>query len=210
MAEATVTARGEAVAPGRPDEGIWTLEVAAVKDMPDAALADVGARSMALDALLDEMGIAKEQRSTTGVTVREELEWVEDKQVHRGFRASNVLTVRLADASVAGTLIQEAIARAAAGVNGPVWWIAPDNPARIEACRAAAADAKRKAEAYAEALGLRIGAVAEIREPAIPMGVMPMARMQSFATAAAGPAIQVDPGTLDVTAQVEVSFFLEA
>ena len=209
MAEATVTARGDAVAPGRPDEGIWTLEVTAVKDTPDAALADVGTRSQALEKLLDELGI-KEKRSTTGVTVREELEWAEDKQVHRGFRASNVLTVRLADATVAGSLIQEAIARAAAVVSGPVWWIAPDNPARIEACKAAAVEAKRKTEAYAQALGLGLGAVAEIKEPPSGMGPMPMARMQSFAASAGGAPIQVDPGELDVHAQVEVSFFLES
>jgi len=211
MAEATVTARGDAVAPGRPDEGIWTLEVTAVKDTPDAALADVGTRSQALEKLLDELGI-KEKRSTTGVTVREELEWAEDKQVHRGFRASNVLTVRLADATVAGSLIQEAIARAAAVVSGPVWWIAPDNPARIEACRAAAAEAKRKAQAYAEALGLRLGTVAEIKEPPMGMGPMPRMRAPAFAMTAAAnmTPIDVDPGELDVHAQVEVSFFLEA
>jgi len=207
MSEPTVTARGEATVPGRPDQGVWTITIGALDATPDAALSGVGTRSEALDAVLSELGVAAEQRSTTGVTVREEFDYAEGKQVHRGFRAQNVITVRLADHAVAGKLLQASIEKAKAEVRGPVWWIAPDNPARIEACKQAAAEARRKAEAYAEALGMRLGAVAEIRE-AVAGGVPPMPR--SMALAASEAAIDVDPGELNVDAQVEVSFRLEA
>jgi len=207
MSDPTVTARGEATVPGRPDQGVWTITIGALDATPDAALSGVGTRSEALDAVLSELGVAAEQRSTTGVTVREEFDYAEGKQVHRGFRAQNVITVRLADHAVAGKLLQASIEKAKAEVRGPVWWIAPDNPARIEACKQAAAEARRKAEAYAEALGMRLGAVAEIRE-AVAGGVPPMPR--SMALAASEAAIDVDPGELNVDAQVEVSFRLEA
>jgi uncharacterized protein len=210
MSGATVTARGEAVVPGRPDEGVWTIELAALDATPDAALADVGERGKDLDALLEELGVPKEMRSTTGVTVREEFDYVEGKQVHRGFRAEDLLTVRLQDATIAGRLIQESTARAKANVRGPSWWIAPDNPARVEACRRAALEARRKAEAYAEALGLRLGAVAEVRE-SVP-GIQPLPRPGGTVLAmraAADPAVEVDPGELNVAAQVEVTFALE-
>jgi uncharacterized protein YggE len=207
MTEPTVTARGEATVPGRPDEGVWTITVGALDATPDAALSDVGTRSEALEAALGELGVGAEQRSTTGVTVREEFDYADGKQVHRGFRAQNVVTVRLADHAVAGKLLQASIEKAKAEVRGPVWWIAPDNPARIEACKQAAAEARRKAEAYAEALGMRLGAVAEIRE-ASAGGVSPMPR--GMALAASESAIDVDPGELNVDAQVEVSFRLEA
>jgi hypothetical protein len=157
--------------------------------------------------VLGELGIAAEQRSSTGVTVREEFDYGDGKQVHRGFRAQNVVTVRLADHAVAGKLLQGSIEKAKAEVRGPVWWIAPDNPARIEACKRAATEARRKAEAYAEALGMRLGAVAEIREPAAG-GASPMPR--TMALAASESSIDVDPGELNVDAQVEVSFRLEA
>jgi len=207
MSDPTVTARGEATVPGRPDQGVWTITIGALDATPDAALSGVGTRSEALDAVLSELGVAAEQRSTTGVTVREEFDYAEGKQVHRGFRAQNVITVRLADHAVAGKLLQASIEKAKAEVRGPVWSIAPDNPARIEACKQAAAEARRKAEAYAEALGMRLGDVAEIREAAAG-GVSPMPR--SMALAASEAAIDVDPGELNVDAQVEVSFRLEA
>ncbi|HWC70103.1 MAG TPA: SIMPL domain-containing protein, partial [Actinomycetota bacterium] len=103
---------------------------------------------------------------------------------------------------------QASIDQAKAEVRGPVWWIAPDNPARIEACKRAAAEARRKAEAYAEALGMRLGAVSEIRE-ASDRGMSPMPRAKAMTLAAAEPAIEVDPGELNVDALVEVSFRLE-
>ncbi|HSJ50698.1 MAG TPA: SIMPL domain-containing protein [Actinomycetota bacterium] len=207
MDAATVTARGQSVVPGRPDEGIWTIAVSALSESPEAALNDVGGRSRSLEELLEDLGVAPEKRSTTGVNVREEFDWADGKQLHRGFRAENVLTVRLADPAIAGRLIQESIARAAANVRGPVWWIAPDNPARVEACRRAAAEARRKAEAYAEALGLGLGAVVEVREPPPPSGAFPRARV--LAAAAEAPPVDVDPGDLDVEANVEVTFRLD-
>jgi uncharacterized protein YggE len=211
MTQPTVTARGEAVVPGRPDEGIWTIEVSALDTTPDGALGQVGKDSHVLDELLDQLGIAREKRSTSGVTVREEFDYVDGKQVRRGFRAQNTVTVRIADASIAGRLIGDATARAKASVRGPAWWIAPDNPARIEACRRAVEAARRKAEAYAEALGLRLGAVVEVREPTA--GVQPIPRpggaLAMRAMAESAP-IDVDAGELDVEASVEVTFALEA
>jgi uncharacterized protein len=210
MAGATVTARGEAVAPTRPDEGIWTIEVSSLDASPDQALAAVGTQSKELEALLAELSVPTDKRSTTGVTVREEHDWEGGKQTHRGYRAQNVVTVRLADPTIAGRLIEGSIARAKASVRGPTWWIAPGNEARLEACRQAAAEAKRKAEAYADALGLHLGEVAEIREPA-GGGIEPRPLVGPIALRAAAPepSLEVDPGELEVKAQVEVTFHLD-
>jgi uncharacterized protein YggE len=209
MAEARVTTRGEAVAPARPDEGIWVAEVDALADAADAALADVTGRSRDLEAVLDELEVPKEKRSTSGVTVREEFDYADGRQVRRGFRAQNVMTVRLADPSTAGRLIEDAVGRARASVRGPSWWIAPDNPARLEACRAAAAEASRKAEAYAQALGLRLGSVLEVREPSAGPVPMPRPAARAIALSAADAPLEVDPGELEVHAQVEITFALE-
>jgi uncharacterized protein YggE len=209
VTEAKVTTRGEAVVPGRPDEGVWSIEVDALADAADGALAEVTARSRDVEAVLDELEVPKEKRSTSGVSVREEFDYADGKQVRRGFRAQNLVTVRLADPSTAGRLIEEAVGRAKASVRGPSWWIAPDNPARLEACRAAAAEASRKAEAYAQALGLRLGPVLEVREPSAGPVPLPRPAARAIALSAADTSLEVDPGELDVHAQVEITFALE-
>jgi uncharacterized protein YggE len=210
MTTATVTARGEAVVPARPDEGIWIIELSVLDGAPDAALSEVATRSRSLEALLGDLGIPAEKRSTSGVTVREEYDYVDGKQTRRGFRAENTVTIRVADHTIAGRLIQEATSAAKANVRGPSWWIAPGNPARLDACRRAVESAQRKAEAYADALGRRLGPVLEIREPGA--GIQPLPKgggMLAMRTMAAESApIDVDPGELDVEASVEVTFQL--
>ena len=207
--DATVTARGSAVAPAKADEGIWVITVSSLDGTPEAALRTVGDRSKKLDVLLGRLGVPVEKRSSTGVSIREEHEWIDGRQTHRGYHAANVVTVRLDDPSIAGRLIEGAIGRVRASVHGPAWWISPGNEARVEACRQATLEAKRKAEAYAEALGLRLGSLAEIREPGTRrVEHRPLSASRVLA-ASAEPPINVDPGELQVEATVEVTFLLE-
>jgi uncharacterized protein len=79
-------------------------------------------------------------------------------------RAWNQVVVRVGDASVVGELIAGAVDRGAQ-VSGPAWTIATNNPARVEACKEAALDARRRAQAYADALGVRVGALVAVRDP---------------------------------------------
>jgi uncharacterized protein YggE len=50
---------------------LW-ISLTALESDPGTALTDVSRRSDTLVALLDDLGIAKKDRSTTGVTVNEE------------------------------------------------------------------------------------------------------------------------------------------
>jgi uncharacterized protein YggE len=210
MEEATVTARGEAVVPGKPDEGEWVIALSSLDSTPDAALANVAGRSSKISDLLEELGVPTGKRSTSGMNIREEREYLDGKQVHRGYRAEDLLTVRLEDPTIAGRLIEGSIARAKASVRGPSWWIAPDNPARIEACRRAAVEAKRKARSYAEALGLSLGAVLEIRETSSGEPVFPQPGVGPIALRAMPESsIDVEPGELNVQARVDVTFRVE-
>lgn len=51
--------------------------------------------------------------------------------------------------------------------SGRFWQLDPDNPVYTEARRLAAEDARRRADAYASALGLGIGAVEWLAEPGL-------------------------------------------
>lgn len=197
--------------PGRPDEVVVSLQLSAVRAAPDEAYGDVAARSERLEALLAELGVSADARSTTGVTLQEHVEYDErGRAEQRGYRATNALSVRLADHTVLARLLREAATGTQAQIAGPYWVIAADNPARLDACRRAAETARRKAQAYAEALGLRLGALVEASEPGTrrPDGEPRRERAVAFA-AMDEPQIRVDPGQLDVHAAVEVTYALE-
>ena len=141
----TVKVRGDAVIRAEPDEAMLWITLTALEDSPSAALRGVSARANALVEMLDGLGIAKAERSTTGVTVHEEFEHGAEGRRSLGYRAATRVSVRLNDHELIGGLIERAVEELAARIDGPHWQIAPDNPARLKAAREAAADAQRKA-----------------------------------------------------------------
>ena len=210
MAQVSVVGHGSAS--GTPDEALVSAQLTAVRATPEEAYADVAERSEVLTELLDELRIPLEARTTAGVTLQEERDYVSGEYVHRGYRATNSLALRLTDQTVLARLLREAVSRADARIDGPAWRMANDNPARLEACRRAAVVARAKCEAYADALGLRLGALVLVAEPGLgppaPRAEM-FARSMAFHDAEAAPEIDVGSGELEVQASVEVTYALE-
>ncbi len=208
MSGGTVVVRGRAAVPAEPDELEVALTLSAVHETAAGALAEAGRLSASLSAVLIELDVADIMRTASGVSVREEFERIEGRWVRRGYRASNRVVVRLAEPDRVARLMSEAASRARARVDGPRWRFKPENPARAEACRQAAADALHKAEAYASALGLRLGAVLKVAEPGTDhAGEGPLAH--SPTDSVYGPTdMQLQGGHLDMEATVEVTFAL--
>jgi uncharacterized protein len=203
----TVTVRGDAVIRCEPDEAVLSIVLSALEDSPGAALSDVTDRSNALVLLLDGAGIARADRTTTGVTVSEEFDHTEKGRRSLGHRATSRVSVRLSDPKLIGQLITQATEELAAQVNGPHWLISLDNPSRLEAARQAAADARRKAQAYAEGVGARMGRPVELAEPNT--HVIHRARRLALASAGSIEPMPVEPGEHEVGASIQATFTLE-
>jgi uncharacterized protein YggE len=209
---ATATVRGESAVLVDPDEVALRLTLTDVQQTVDEAYEEVAKRAARLSGILSELGVDEAARSTSAVLVREEREYDErGRAVHRGFSATSLTHVRLTDVSIVGTLIKHAVAGTAAQVEGPWWQAAPENPARLEACRQAASIARAKAEAYAEALGVRLGALTEVSEP----DLRSIPRIATARYAAYAPQmddsveIPIESGALEIRAIVDVTFALE-
>jgi uncharacterized protein len=203
----TVTVRGDALIRSEPDEAVLWITLSALADAPGPALSDVSARSSGLMSLLDEIGVGKGERSTTGVTVYEDFDHTEKGRISLGHRAVARVSARLSDPGVIGDLIARTTADLAARVDGPHWLISLDNPVRLEAAREAAADARRKARAYAEGVGATLGPLVRLVEPRDPHFM--------HAVAARAPAqvgyqpMPVEPGEHEVTASIRATFSLD-
>ena len=94
------------------------------------------------------------------------------------------------------------------------WRVDPDNPTRSDLLGLAARDARRRAEAYTSALGLRLGEVELIDEGPIGSGASPQATsskpemmaMRAAKSADTGGAISVSGGLIELAAEVHVRF----
>ena len=205
---ASVTVRGAATAAATPDEATLVVELSELRPTAEEAYTKVAERSASLEAVLDRLEVDAARRSSGGVSVGEENEYVDGRQQHRGFRATARTSVRLEDAPLVARVLREAVTEAGARVDGPSWLVRPDNPAHLEAARSAALAARGKAEAYADALGLRLGALERITEPASEPP-SPRLAMRTMAADVSATEIAVEPGELLVSASVELTYGLE-
>jgi uncharacterized protein YggE len=206
---ATITVKSNASVPAEPDEATVAITLSALRATPDVAYRVVAERAQTFASLCDELGIERAQRSTAGLTVQAEFEFVEGRNEPRGYRATSRTHVRVRDASLVARLLEQAVARAEAHVEGPWWSVDQDNPARLEACRRAAATARQKAEAYAQALGVQLASLQTVSEPGTIIGGGSVARGPQSFDAMAVP-IPVEPGEHLVSAAVELTYALES
>ena len=201
----TITVRGRGFAPARPTEVVVSFESAAVRPSAAEAFAEAGKRHAALDALCEKLGIEESRRTTTNTAIHEFREQMEDPI---SWRASFSTVVHVQDSELAGRLVREAVESVEARVTGGPWWrVGADDPARLEACRLAGADAERRATAYADALGLARGKVVR----AVEAGAADLGREGgvplSFSAIDGEPELR--PGTAEVSAAVDVAFEFE-
>lgn len=201
----SVTVLGEAAIRTEPDEAIVWITLLATHPTPGAAMADVAKRSEALRGMLDELEIAREDRSTTGVTVSEDFDHTREGRRSLGHQAVASVSVRLADNDRIGRLMMRASEELDARISGPRWQISASNPAWLEAATQAAANAKAKASAFAAGVETRLSALLNLCEPEHGHGVIAQAASRRSA-----PHMDIDGGEQEVIATVTATFALES
>lgn len=204
-ARATVTVRGQATVRTEPDVAILWITLSAFEESPGKALGDVAQRAEALGTLLDELGVPEEDRSTAGVSVAEEFDPPMRGNRGLGHRAVARVAVHLADPEVIGRAISRASEELRASIDGPHWFVTPANPARLEAARQAAADARSKAQAYAAGVGVTLDGLMCLVEPHTAEGAPATRRVSA---AAAGRDMPIDVEEYEVRAAIDATFSL--
>ncbi len=209
----SVIVRGTAATSVTPDFAALTLEVSYRANDAAAALDGAAAMSVQLSTALDAHGIAASDRATAGVGVNEEYEYRDNQSVLVGHRATTAVTVTVRSTDLVGRIVRDAVGEAGAAVRGLVWRVEGANPARAELLSEAARDARRRATAYAEALGLRVGEVELISET--PIVAEPLTQRGAMiamdaAPMAKGGEVAVSEGLVELQADVHVRFSLLA
>jgi uncharacterized protein YggE len=202
----SVSAEGTSEA--RPDMATINLGVTTEGQTAAAALAENSRRMTALTQALRRAGVAERDIQTSNVSVYPQQVYVEGQQPRiTGYQANNSVTAKVRNINTTGRVIDAAVAAGGNTVNG-VSFSHADPDAQLDvARRAAIAEARRRAELYANALGMRVQRIVAVQEGGGYAPPMPVAfeRLQSADAAAPPP---ISPGQIETRVSVSVTFEL--
>lgn len=204
---------GEASEDVAPDRA--TLRFGVVTERPTAAAAAAD-NAAAIKAILDElktMGVADADMQTQQLSLApvstEERDARGKAKTTTSYRASNILAVRVKPVEKASDIVGRALDKGANSLEGVEYDHSDLDAKRDELRGKAVKDAERRARTYAEAAGLRIARVIEIRPVE---GYSPAARSfeapVAMAAAPAGTSVPLRPGVQHVSERVSVIWAL--
>lgn len=127
------------------------------------------------------------------------------KQEPQGFDAVHDLSIRSTDLDKIGTLAQSLIDKGANTFQGITFEIAAPDALQDKLYGEALVAAHRRAETIAMAAGVKLGRLLQVERPDRPAPLRPLVR--SFAAGA--PTMPVEPGTQEVSAEVEATYAIE-
>lgn len=191
---------------GRPDMATINLGVTTEGQTAQAALQENARRMQALTAALRRAGIAERDIQTSNVSVQPQQQYRENQPpLITGYIASNQVTAKVRNIDNTGRVIDAAVAAGGNTVNG-VYFSYQNPDAQMDAARrAAVAEARRRAELYASALGMRVVRVVAVSEGGGFQPPMPMPMMRMEAQDAATP---IAPGVIETSVNLSVTFEL--
>lgn len=191
----------------RPD--IAEVSAGVTTQAPTAVEAMRG-NAAAMDAVIARikaLGIAPDDIQTTGINLGAQFDYdqVRQRQVFRGYQASNRVSVTLRKVPDTGRVLDALVAAGANDISGPNFSIDDDTAPRAQARKAAMDKARRQAEDYARWAGysgVRLLQVSELVNPGRPMPYATEARAASM-DAKSTP---VEPGLVGTSVTVTVSY----
>ena len=203
----TVTASGAGTTQAVPDTAEMSFGVTTMSPNAQSALDEASKSAEQIASAVKKQGIADEDIQTQDVSVYPQTVDQNGKQVITGYQASLSVRVKVRDISKLGAIISAANAAGANNISGPTFTIDDPAPARAKAIEEAVADARKSAEAMAKAAGKSVGAVLSMSSSDVGMVPGPMYGASDMAGAAKD--VPIQPGQLDITANVVVVFELK-
>jgi hypothetical protein len=196
----------------KPDIVQVTIGVETSGESVSQAVADNEEKMTAILAALEKAGIAEKDIQTTNYSIQ--LDNSQGPVPAAGssatpakplYRVSNMVNVTVRDLESVGDVLDAAIAAGANNIWGISFSLSDPAAAQADARAKAIDDAKARAEALAELNGVKLGPVMSVSE-IVSGGPVPLPAAYESATAKGG---TISPGELEISYQVQVSYFIE-
>jgi hypothetical protein len=212
----TLSIAGQGQVTAAPDTAYVTSGVMTEGATAREALDANTAAMTSLMETLNAAGIEARDIQTSGFTVAPNYVYSDTRDANgytlppkiNGYQVSNTVSVRVRKLADLGAVLDKAVTVGANTINGISF--AVEDPTRLydEARKAAFADARRKAELYAEASGSDLGKIQSINEQQ-DYGQPQPYLMKTMAMDAASAPVPVSAGELSYAINVNVTWVLE-
>ncbi|ASP22656.1 DUF541 domain-containing protein [Antarctobacter heliothermus] len=209
VAEGRLTVSGEGHLAVVPDMAVITL---GADGRGPTAVEAMNATSEAVEAILarlNGLGVETRDIQTTQLRVNEQTRWdnTRNEDVFLGYYATNTVSVRVRDLDGISALLSAVLDDGANQLQNLSFSVQEPRPIEDEARRRAVADAIAKAKLYADAAGVTLGPLLELRDTAEPL-VRSIAGAEAMMREAAVVAkdVPVAAGELEVRAEVTMVF----
>lgn len=192
-----------------PDTAMITAGVVTQSPTAKAAMQANATRMSAVMDAIKAAGIQPKDIQTTGINLQPQYRYAENQPpVVTSYQASNNVNVRIRKIDAIGPVMDALVAKGANQINGPTFTLANEEAALDQARKEAVARARKRAELYADAVGLRVKRIVSISEGSNMQQPMPMVRAMAMENKQAMADTPVAPGETSLSATVNILFEL--
>ena len=202
-----VLTTGEATLQRTPDVAFVTVSVESRASNPRDAQRQNSDAMTAVQARLTTARVPKESIRTVQYDIHQEFDFVNGRQVPRGYVARNAVEVKAEMARLAD-ILDTVVQAGATTVSGIRFDVTDRDAVEREALRMAVADARARAEAAASGAGRSIDRIIRIEEAREAPIVMRRMAAAAPAMAEAG-GVPIEAGTIEITAHVTMTAALK-
>jgi uncharacterized protein YggE len=197
----TIAMTGHGETRAAPDMAQVTAGVSTMAPTAAQALAANSSRMKTVFAALEKLGVAEKDIQTANFFVSPQYSNGDNNGSRRltGYQVNNDVTVRLQGTAKLGGALDALVAAGANQINGVSFSIQNNAPLLEKARIEAIADARARAETYAKAAGVSLGAILSISEGGSEAAPRPVYRMAAMAAET-----RIAPGEQSVAADVTV------
>lgn len=190
---------------------VVSISAGVTTDAPTAVEA-LRQNSIAMQRVIDEIeaqGIDEDDIQTTGINLnaRYDYDQREQRQIFRGYNASNRVTIKFREIDNAGRILDTLVAAGANDLNGPTFSKEDDSEAKAEARRNALERGRSMALEYARGAGysnvriLQIAETVQGRKARPESNAIVVSGMRS-----ADSDVPIRPGTIDTGVNVAITY----
>jgi uncharacterized protein YggE len=213
LVEREIIVRGEAEVRAMPDKAVLRVLVEGTGSNQEKAYEAAARLASAVDGVFGAQAASIGRVTTAALVVQPRTRWQKGETVRTGWRAQRMSVVEIRAVDRVGD-ISAMLVGAGASLTGPSWELDTSNDAHHQARVEAAQDARRRAEAFALALGVDLGPLTWVSEPGLRLAgsggpaFTPAARVGYMSVSAPDETIEVAPAEMTVHAAVEVGFHI--